>query len=88
MVTKQDQSLKKRDNIQYYDVFFGLFNSFVMGFLIIIMQKNLILVIVAYAFTLIMVVGIIFTFKRENPFYILYLELSSVVLFTPYRGYL
>jgi len=34
------------------------------------MQENLILVIVAYAFTLIMVVGIIFTFKKENPFYI------------------
>jgi len=41
-----------------------------MGFLILIMQENLILIIFAYAFTLIMVVGIIFTFKKENPFYI------------------
>ena len=70
METKQNQSSEKRDTIQYYDMFFALFNSFVMGFLILIMQKNLILVIIAYAFTLILVVGIIFTFNKENPFYI------------------
>ncbi len=70
METKQNQSSEKRDTIQYYDIFFALFNSFVMGFLILIMQENLILVIFAFVFTLIMLVGIVFTFKKENPFYI------------------
>lgn len=70
METKQDQSSEKRDTIQYFDVFFGVFNSFVMGFLILIMQKNLIFIIIAYVFPLILVVGIIFAFNRKNPFYI------------------
>ncbi|MFW9881484.1 MAG: hypothetical protein ACFFG0_51120 [Candidatus Thorarchaeota archaeon] len=70
MESKQNQSPEKRDNIQYYDLFFSLFNSFIMGFLILIMQNNLIYAIIAYVFTIIMLIGIIFTFQRKNPFYI------------------
>ncbi len=70
METEQNQSSEKRDTIQYFDVFFGLFNSFVMVFLILIMQRNLIFIIIAFVFTLILVVGIIYTFNKENPFYI------------------
>jgi hypothetical protein len=70
MQTKQKQSSEERDIFQYFDLFFGLFNSFVMSFLILIMQKNLIFIIIASNFTLILVVGIIYTFTKENPFYI------------------
>lgn len=48
---------------------FGLFNAFVMGFMIWLAQVNLSLVILSYISIMAMVVGIIITFIVNNPFY-------------------
>ncbi|MFX0081193.1 MAG: hypothetical protein ACFE94_05515 [Candidatus Hodarchaeota archaeon] len=69
MDEKRKESSDKRETIQYFEIFFGLFNSFVMGSMIWIAQNNILLAIPAYIFTLIMVIGIILTFKKKNPFF-------------------
>ena len=58
----------KRETIQYYDIFFGLFNCFVMSFMVLLIPNNLILEILAFVFIVIIAIGIIFTFKKKNPF--------------------
>ena len=73
METEKNQSGVKRDTSQYYDLFFGLFNTFVMSSTILVMQENLALIIIAYLCTFTMLVGIVFTFKKKNPFYVYFL---------------
>ena len=60
----------KRETIQYYDIFFGLANSFIMSFMVLLIPKYLVLVIAAHAFIIIIAIGIIYTFKIKNLFYI------------------
>ena len=69
MKTEPDNTSDKRETIQYYDIFFGLSNSFVMSFMVLLIPKFLVLVIVAHAFIIIIAIGIIYTFKIQNPFY-------------------
>ena len=38
----------KREKIQYFDLFFGIFNIFVMAFMTLLAQTNLELIIIAY----------------------------------------
>jgi len=78
MEEKENGSPDKREINQYFDMFFGLFNSFVMCFMISILGNNLVLVAVGYSFALIMATGIILTFIVKNPFYT-YFTLGALV---------
>ena len=69
MAEKENDSQDKRETNHYFHMFFGLFNSFVMCFMISIIGNNLVLVVAGYIFALIMVTGIILTFIQKNPFY-------------------
>ena len=68
MIEGTNHTSDKRETIQYYDIFFGLFNCFIMSFMIFLIPNNLILVILAFVFIAIITLGIIFTFKVKNPF--------------------
>jgi len=59
----------KREKIQYFDLFFGLFNIFVMAFMTLLAQKNLVLIILAYFFAILMIIGLLITYNVKNPFY-------------------
>jgi hypothetical protein len=58
----------KRESIQYYDLFFGLSNSFVMSFMIFLIPKYIILVILAYVFTFLIAGGMIYIFQKKILF--------------------
>ncbi|MFX0028685.1 MAG: hypothetical protein ACFE8B_05720 [Candidatus Hermodarchaeota archaeon] len=55
--------------MQYYDAFFGFFNAYVMSFMVLIIPEYLLLVILAHAFIILIVIGLIYIFKTKNPFY-------------------
>jgi hypothetical protein len=69
---KKDNSTKsdKREKIQFFDLFFGIFNIFVMVIMTLLTQKNLMFIILAYIFTILMLIGLFITYKVRNPFYI------------------
>lgn len=73
MEIKNNSIPNKRDTIQYFDLFFGLYNSFVMSFMIIIILGSLTLVIIAHIFIIIMITGIYFTYLKNNPFFMYFI---------------
>ncbi|MHA1932133.1 MAG: hypothetical protein ACXAAH_06290 [Promethearchaeota archaeon] len=64
---------KKREQMQYFDLFFGLFNSFVMSFLVLINLRSVVVALIAHVFIIFMVIGMIFTFLKKNPFYMFFI---------------
>jgi len=60
----------KRGRMQYFDFFFGLYNSFVMSFMVLIILVSLPLAIIAHVFIIIMLTGLVITFLKNNPFFI------------------
>ncbi|MFW9896337.1 MAG: hypothetical protein ACFFD7_11075 [Candidatus Thorarchaeota archaeon] len=72
MGSTSNSSQKKRETIEYFDLFFGLHNAFVMSFMILIILKSIILAISAHIFIIIMIAGIIYTFKLRNPFFMIF----------------
>lgn len=73
MGSTTNSSQKKRGTIEYFDLFFGLHNAFVMSFMIFIILKSIILAISAHIFIIIMIAGIIYTFKLRNPFFMIFI---------------
>lgn len=69
MGLKNNNKSNKRETIQYFDLFFGLYNSFVMSFMMVIIVSSLPVAIIAHAFIIIMIIGTIFTFLKKNPFF-------------------
>lgn len=69
MNENKKESPYRREVNQYFHMLFGLFNAFVMGFMLWLAQVNIILVILGYISILFMVIGIIITFIINNPFY-------------------
>lgn len=61
-----------RETIEYIDLFFGLYNSFVMSFMILIILTSLALVIIAHVFIIILLTGLIITYLKKNPFFMLF----------------
>jgi len=59
----------KRERMLYFDLFFGFYNSFVMSFMVLIILVSLPLAIIAHVFILIMIVGLVITFLKNNPFF-------------------
>ena len=60
----------KRERMLYFDLFFGLYNSFVMSFMVLIILVSLPLAIIAHVFIIIMLTGLVITFLKNNPFFI------------------
>lgn len=78
MEKENNHTSKKRETMQYFDLFFGLSNSFVMSFMVLIIYMSLNLVIVAHIIIIILIVGMIFTFLKKNPFYA-YFVISTIL---------
>jgi hypothetical protein len=72
MEMNDNNTSTKREIIEYFDVFFGLFNSFVMSFMVLIILTNLFLAFLAHIFVLVLMIGIILTFLKKNPFYMVF----------------
>ena len=71
METKNNSaSNKKRERMEYFDLFFGLFNSFVMSFMVLILLRSLTLAIIAHVCIFILIIGILITYLKKNPFHI------------------
>ncbi|KKK44304.1 MAG: hypothetical protein Lokiarch_19360 [Candidatus Lokiarchaeum sp. GC14_75] len=68
MEMKDNDIPEKRTLMQYFDLFFGLSNSYVMSFMILILFGSVILAILAHVFIFILIIGIILTFLKKNPF--------------------
>lgn len=78
METKNNSISNKRETIQYFDLFFGLFNSFVMSFMVIILLGSLTLAIIAHVFIIIMITGIFYTYLKNNPFFMYFIVGTSL----------
>jgi hypothetical protein len=72
MEIKDNSISKKREKIQYYDLFFGLYNSFVMSFMILIIFMSLTNLIIAHLFIIILITGMVVTFLKKNPFFMFF----------------
>jgi hypothetical protein len=72
MEMEENNSSEKRGKIEYFDLFFGLSNSFVMSFMIVILFGNVILAILAHIFIIILIIGISLTFLKKNPFHLVF----------------
>lgn len=72
MEMNDNNTSNKREIIEYFDIFFGLFNCFVMSFMVLIILNSLILAFLAHIFLLILTIGIILTFIKKNPFYMVF----------------
>jgi len=77
METKKDNESRKREIIQYADLFFGLYNSFVMSFMILIISTNIIYTIITHVCIIILIAGMLLTFFTKNPF-LLYFVLGAL----------
>jgi hypothetical protein len=72
MDVKNNNSLNKREIIHYFDLFFGLYNTFVMSFMILIELRSIFLAILAHVCIIVLITGIIFTYIKKNPFFMLF----------------
>ncbi|HEC37678.1 MAG TPA: hypothetical protein ENI29_05535 [bacterium] len=72
MEMKNDDTSEKRTRMQYFDLFFGVSNSFVMSFMILILFGNVILAILAHVFIFVLIIGNFLTFLKKNPFYLVF----------------
>ncbi|MHA2283157.1 MAG: hypothetical protein ACXAC5_20135 [Promethearchaeota archaeon] len=72
METKNSSVTDKKEVMQYFDLFFGLFNTFVMSFMVLINLTSLSLAIIAHVFIIILLIGMIFTYLKKNPFFMLF----------------
>jgi len=68
METNNTSTSKKREKMEYFDLFFGLYNSFVMSFMIFIILGSLALAIIAHVFIILLITGMLITFLTKNPF--------------------
>jgi len=66
---KENNSTNKRERMQYADLFFSFYNSFVMSFMVLIIVLNLTLVIITHVFIIILLIGVVITFIKNNPFF-------------------
>ncbi|MHA2008055.1 MAG: hypothetical protein ACXABO_11915 [Promethearchaeota archaeon] len=88
---------EKRETIQYYDIFFGLSNTFAMSFMVLLIPKYLFLVIIAHIFIILLIAGIIHTFAINNPFYTFFVFSAIIggsfyvlpgILIIPFGGFI
>ena len=67
---KNNTISNKRERMQYFDLIFGLYNSFVMSFMILIILVSLPLAIITHVIIIVMLAGLVITFLKNNPFFI------------------
>jgi len=70
--TENNNTSNKREKIQYSDLFFGLYNSFVMSFMVLIIYMSVINLIIAHLFIIVLITGMLLTFLKKNPFYMFF----------------
>lgn len=70
MENENNNKPKKREIMQYFDLFFGLYNSFVMSFMVLIILGILALAIIAHVCIIILITGTLITYVKKNPFHI------------------
>ena len=78
MENENNNKPKKREIMQYFDLVFGLYNSFVMSFMLLIIYMSSTYLIIAHVIIIIIVIGMIFTFVKKNPFYA-YFAISTIL---------
>ncbi|MHA2337673.1 MAG: hypothetical protein ACXACX_10230 [Candidatus Hodarchaeales archaeon] len=85
----------QRKNIHYLDIVFACLHFLIIIFLLIIVSENIVLTILGCSFTVMYLAAIIYTFIKNNPFYIFYcygfflcalFYLISSFLFAPLFG--
>jgi hypothetical protein len=74
----EKETSHKRELIEYFDLFFGIYNAFVMSFMIVILYMSPFLVMITHLLIIIMVIGMIFTFLKRNPFF-MYFVFSTLL---------
>jgi len=72
MEIEDNNTSDKRGVMQYFDLFFGLANTFVMSFMVLILLGSVILAFLAHIFIFILMIGILLTFLKKNPFYLVF----------------
>jgi len=67
---KNNTISNKRERMQYFDLIFGFYNSFVMSFMVLIILVSLPLAIITHVIIIVMLAGLVITFLKNNPFFI------------------